>query len=57
MIWAVLIGWFLFGELPQEAVVAGGLIVTAAGVFVVWRERRLELIRVKEVEMAAQRPT
>lgn len=57
MIWALLTGWFLFAQLPQNAVVVGGVIVSAAGVFVVWRERQLELIRVKEVEVASQRPT
>jgi drug/metabolite transporter (DMT)-like permease len=57
MIWALLTGWFLFGQLPQNAVVIGGVIVSVAGLFVVWRERRLELIRVKEIEVASQRPT
>jgi drug/metabolite transporter (DMT)-like permease len=57
MIWALLTGWFIFGQLPQTAVITGGLILSMAGVFVVWRERRLELIRVKEVEIASQRPT
>jgi drug/metabolite transporter (DMT)-like permease len=57
MIWALLTGWYLFGQLPQTAVVVGGIIVSAAGVFVVWRERRLELTRVKEVEVASQRST
>jgi len=57
MIWALLTGWFIFGQLPQAAVIVGGVIVSAAGVFVVWRERRLELIRVKEVEVASQRST
>jgi drug/metabolite transporter (DMT)-like permease len=57
MIWALLTGWFVFGQLPQTAVIVGACIVSAAGVFVVWRERRLELIRVKEVEVASQRPT
>jgi drug/metabolite transporter (DMT)-like permease len=55
MVWAVLIGWFIFGQWPQQAVIVGGAFVCAAGLFVVWRERRLELIRVKEVEVAAQR--
>lgn len=57
MIWALVIGWFLFGQLPQMAVIVGGVIVSLAGLFVVWRERRLELIRVREVEVASQRPT
>jgi len=57
MIWALLTGWFIFGELPQTAVLSGGLIVSLAGLFVIWREHRLELIRVKDVEVASQRPT
>jgi drug/metabolite transporter (DMT)-like permease len=57
MIWALVIGWFVFGEAPQAAIVVGGFIVCLAGLFVVWRERRLQLIRVKEVEVASQRPT
>ena len=55
MLWAVLIGWFLFAQLPQAAVVAGGIIVAAAGIFVLWRERRLGLQRAKAVEVGAQR--
>jgi drug/metabolite transporter (DMT)-like permease len=55
MLWAVLIGWFAFSQLPQATVVAGGLIVAAAGCFVLWRERQLGLRRAKEVEVGAQR--
>ena len=57
MLWALVIGWFIFGQLPQAAVIVGGLIVAAAGVFVIWRERQLGLIRIKEVEVASERPT
>ena len=56
MIWAVLIGWFAFGQLPQPAVAMGGAIVAAAGIFVVWRERRLGLVRAEAAEASAQRP-
>jgi drug/metabolite transporter (DMT)-like permease len=55
MLWAVLIGWFAFSQLPQATVAAGGLIVAAAGCFVLWRERQLGLQRAKEVEVGAQR--
>jgi drug/metabolite transporter (DMT)-like permease len=57
MIWALFVGWLAFGQLPQTAVIMGGIIVAMAGVFVVWREHRLGLIRVKQIETAAQRPT
>jgi hypothetical protein len=41
---------------PQQAVVAGAVIVAAAGLFVLWREHRLGLARLKEVETGSQRP-
>jgi drug/metabolite transporter (DMT)-like permease len=56
MIWALLLGWFVFGELPTLPVSIGGVIVAAAGLFVIWRERQLGLHRGKELDAAAQRP-
>jgi len=41
MIWAVVLGYFLFGELPAPEVWLGGAIVIAAGLLILWRERRL----------------
>lgn len=57
MVWAFLIGWFVFGQLPGPAVLAGGAIVAAAGVFVIWREHRLGLDRRKSRKAAPQRST
>jgi drug/metabolite transporter (DMT)-like permease len=54
MIWALLFGWFVFGDLPGRTVVIGGIIVAAAGLFVVWREHQLGLVRVKELSAASQ---
>jgi drug/metabolite transporter (DMT)-like permease len=56
MIWALLFGWFVFGDLPTSAVSTGAGIVAAAGLFVLWRERQLGLKRAKEVETGSQRP-
>jgi drug/metabolite transporter (DMT)-like permease len=50
MLWALLLGWWMFGELPQPLVYVGGVIVAAAGLFVIWRERQLGLKRVIEPE-------
>jgi drug/metabolite transporter (DMT)-like permease len=41
LIWAAALGWFLFGELPMEQVWLGAAVIVAAGLFIIWRERRL----------------
>lgn len=41
MLWAVIIGFILFGELPTAYVWAGSAIVIAAGLIIIWRERAL----------------
>ncbi len=54
MIWAVVLGYFLFDELPGPVVLLGAAIVIAAGLFVIFRERALGINRQKEKE--AQTP-
>jgi drug/metabolite transporter (DMT)-like permease len=56
MIWALLIGWFVFGDLPTLTILVGAIIVAATGLFIVWREHRLGLERAKELQAAPQRP-
>jgi drug/metabolite transporter (DMT)-like permease len=41
MVWSVLIGYFLLGQLPVATTIVGAMVVAAAGMFAVWRERRL----------------
>jgi drug/metabolite transporter (DMT)-like permease len=48
MIWAILLGWLFFGELPAAAVYVGAVVVIGSGLFIVWRERRLGLRRAEE---------
>lgn len=45
MIWAILLGWLFFSELPAPAVYFGAVIVIGSGLFIVWRERQLGLKR------------
>lgn len=47
MIWAVIFGWFIFGEFPSWQVVLGSCIVIAAGLFVIYREHRLRINRTR----------
>ncbi len=48
MIWAFLLGYWLFGEVPTIYIFVGGAIVAASGIFVIWRERQLGLRRIRE---------
>lgn len=56
MIWATLLGWFVFGQWPAAAVIAGAVLVTASGIFVIYRERQLGIERRKELEASSHRP-
>lgn len=50
MLWALLLGWWLFGELPAPLVYVGATIVAGAGLYVIYRERQLGLQRAREAE-------
>lgn len=47
MIFASLIGWVVFGELPTPAILGGATLVIAGGVLIILRERHLGLDRSK----------
>jgi drug/metabolite transporter (DMT)-like permease len=52
MIWALILGYAMFGETPTPMIVLGSAIIASAGLFVIWRERQLALLR-KAQEAAA----
>ena len=41
MLWAIVIGWTFFAEVPTLHTLAGAALIIAAGIVIVWRERRL----------------
>jgi drug/metabolite transporter (DMT)-like permease len=45
MLWALMLGYLAFGELPTVLVLLGALIIVAAGLFVIWRERSVGPLR------------
>jgi drug/metabolite transporter (DMT)-like permease len=47
MLWAFVLGYALFGETPTELVSVGAVIIAAAGLFVIWRERQLGIVRAR----------
>ena len=50
MVWAFLLGYVFFKEVPTLPVYIGSGIVAAAGLFVIYRERQLGLQRAREAE-------
>lgn len=48
ILFAIAIGWWVFGEVPTAAVLGGAALVVAAGVLIIWRERRLGLKRARQ---------
>lgn len=39
VIWAILIGWFIFGEHPSTTMYAGGILIVLSGVGISWYEK------------------
>ena len=52
MLWALVLGYLAFGELPTALVYLGAAIITGAGLFVIWRERRLGAQRVRAPDVS-----
>jgi drug/metabolite transporter (DMT)-like permease len=52
MIWALVLGYIMFGETPTLMIVAGSAIIAGAGLFVIWREHQLALARRKSAQEA-----
>jgi drug/metabolite transporter (DMT)-like permease len=47
IVWAFVLGYAMFGEIPSSLVFTGAVIIAAAGLFVIWRERQLALERAR----------
>jgi drug/metabolite transporter (DMT)-like permease len=41
LLWSILYGWLLFGDIPSHSVWLGAPMIIAAGVFIAWREHHL----------------
>jgi len=48
MIFALGIGYFVFAEVPTLPMLAGAALIVAAGILIIWRERKLGLERAKQ---------
>ena len=45
MLFALLLGYLVFAEVPTTAMLAGAALIVAAGLFILWREHRLGIRR------------
>jgi len=41
LVWAILLGWFVFGTLPDLLTLVGAAVVIGTGIFTLYRERRI----------------
>jgi drug/metabolite transporter (DMT)-like permease len=57
MIWALLLGYAMFGETPTLMIILGSAIIAAAGLFVIWREHQLALAHKRDVAGVAAAAT
>ncbi len=48
MLFAILIGYFVFAEVPTAVMLAGAALIMLAGVLIIWRERQLGLERARQ---------
>lgn len=44
LLWAILLGWLLFGSLPDQWTLVGSAVVVASGVYMLLRERKLRMM-------------
>jgi drug/metabolite transporter (DMT)-like permease len=45
IVWAVIFGYLVFGDVPSWPVVTGAAIIIAAGLYIFFREQRLTKTR------------
>jgi drug/metabolite transporter (DMT)-like permease len=59
LLWASLLGWALFGELPTAWTLAGGVVIAASTVWLARREAReaREASQARRLDALAQRAT
>lgn len=45
MLLALVLGYIVFSEIPTRSMIAGAVLIVAAGLFIIWRERKLGIER------------
>ena len=55
MLWAVVLGFFIWGEVPGNNIWIGVAIVMASGLYILYREASLGLVRGRARKLHARR--
>jgi drug/metabolite transporter (DMT)-like permease len=56
ILWTMILGYAMFGEVPSWLVFVGAAIITLSGLFVIWRERQLGRERARRLGLAPAQP-
>jgi drug/metabolite transporter (DMT)-like permease len=54
LVWAMVIGFVVWGDVPSIGLLAGSAIVVASGLFLFWREARMQRAIAADSHAAAQ---
>lgn len=49
LLWAIALGWYVFGTIPAEATWVGAPLIIFSGLFIAWREHRRQIQQPKEI--------
>lgn len=49
LLWAIALGWYIFGTVPAETTWIGAPIIIFSGLFIAWREHRRQVQRPKDI--------
>ncbi|WP_306259315.1 DMT family transporter [Pararhizobium sp. IMCC21322] len=53
LIWAIVLGYMLFGDIPDVPMIIGSIIVVASGLFTLYREQKMKQSKAREIKAAS----
>ncbi len=53
LIWAIILGYVVFGDIPDVPMIIGSIIVVGSGLFTLYRERQVKLSKAKNIKAAS----
>ncbi len=53
LIWSILMGYLIFGDIPDVPMIIGSIIVVGSGLFTLYRERKVKLSKARQIKAAS----